>query len=186
MQYKTFCLTQEQKELAEKNYALVWAFLTRNHLDPSEYHGSACLGLCRAAANYDEDKCDCFSTFAYRCMGSQAHKHAMYLQRKIRSGEKYNLSLDAESDGDQSLLDLVEAPAPDLCDHANLRAALEALQKKNAVWYEIFVKNASGYSLADIARDLGTSNQNVQQKRAAAIRFLKKKLEENDERRKAE
>ncbi len=64
-------LTSAQKELVEKNHSLIYSFLHRHNLPIDEFYDAAAIGLCNAAAKYDENSGYSFSTFAYAVIYNQ-------------------------------------------------------------------------------------------------------------------
>lgn len=65
-------LTEEQKELAEKNHNLIYDFAhKRNILNVDDWYGILATALCKAARGYDESKGCAFSTFVFKCMNNE-------------------------------------------------------------------------------------------------------------------
>lgn len=75
-------LSNEQKNLVEENYNLIYKYANDHKLDMEEFSGLLSIGLCKAALNYDSDKTK-FSTFAYRCMGNEVSNYL----RKVNAGK---------------------------------------------------------------------------------------------------
>lgn len=83
-------LTEEQKELVEKNHNLIYDFAHRkNILNIDDWYGTLAVALCKAAKGYNESKGYSFTTFANKCMdntlkdmfkqyGSSIDKDALY------------------------------------------------------------------------------------------------------------
>lgn len=49
-------LSNEQKNLVEENYNLIYKYAKDHKLDIEEFSGLLSIGLCKAALNYDSDK----------------------------------------------------------------------------------------------------------------------------------
>ena len=77
-------LNEKQKKLVEENYNLIYKYAKDHKLDIEEFSGLLSIGLCKAALNYDSDKTK-FSTFAYRCMGSEVSNYL----RKINAAKHH-------------------------------------------------------------------------------------------------
>lgn len=74
-------LSNEQKNLVEENYNLIYKYAKDHKLDIEEFSGLLSIGLCKAALNYDSDKTK-FSTFAFR-LGNEVSNYL----RKINAGK---------------------------------------------------------------------------------------------------
>lgn len=69
-------LTDKQRKLVSENHNLIYSILKDRGLPAlrtdeifgEDWYGLAAIGLCKAAAIYDEKKGYAFSTIAYRCM----------------------------------------------------------------------------------------------------------------------
>ena len=61
-------MTDEQRKLVEENHNLIYAFLKRYNLSIEEWYGSAAIGLCKAAINYDPGRGWSFHSYAYERM----------------------------------------------------------------------------------------------------------------------
>lgn len=60
-------ITEEQKELVEKNHNLIYSFLQKQHLSVEDWYGLAAIGLCKAAITFNKE-ISSFSTYAFKCM----------------------------------------------------------------------------------------------------------------------
>lgn len=60
-------ITEEQKELVEKNHNLIYSFLQKQHLSVEDWYGLAAIGLCKAAITFNKE-ISSFPTYAYKCM----------------------------------------------------------------------------------------------------------------------
>lgn len=66
-------LTPEQVHLVEKNHNLIYSFMHKHNL-PEDMYSVAGIGLCNAAAAFDESRGIAFSSFAYACMYNECRK----------------------------------------------------------------------------------------------------------------
>lgn len=69
-------LTEEQRDFAEKNHALVLKYMNSRNLPiwdsdsftGEDWYGIICIAFCKAVATYRDDCGWSFSTYAYACM----------------------------------------------------------------------------------------------------------------------
>lgn len=70
-------LTPEQVHLVEKNHNLIYSFMHKHNL-PEDMYSVVGIGLCKAAASFDEGKGAAFSSFAYVCMYNECRRAWRY------------------------------------------------------------------------------------------------------------
>lgn len=84
--------SKEQEELVLKNQRLVYHFVNKLNVAPSEYEDMVSIGtigLIKAAATFDKDKKTKFSTYASRCINNELFMHLRKEKLHIK-----NISLD--------------------------------------------------------------------------------------------
>lgn len=87
-------LTEEQRELAEKNHDLIYGYAHKKNISIGEYYDVLAIGLCKAAKIYDESK-GRFSTLAYKCMENELNTYWKSLNKKSVIPSELVLSYDA-------------------------------------------------------------------------------------------
>lgn len=87
-------LTNEQRELVEKNHNLIYGFASKKNLNIDDCYDILAIGLCCAAKIFDESKGK-FSTVAYQCMQNELIKNWRYSQGKTKIPNNMILSYDA-------------------------------------------------------------------------------------------
>lgn len=60
-------LTNDERELVEKNHNLIYWYANSHNLDLNDYYDILAIALCKAAIGYDSSK-GAFSTYATRCL----------------------------------------------------------------------------------------------------------------------
>ncbi len=160
----TIPLTEEQKELVEKNHNLIYDFAyKRNILNVDDWYGILATGLCKAARYYDENKGCAFSTFAFRCMDSEL---CDVLRRYDLSVNKDTLSYDDE---------LFSKDFPDSRTWNGMQYAiiLDSLTKNlNVKEAQVLSMIVDGDTQNEIAEKMGCKQQNI----SYYIKQIKKKI----------
>lgn len=149
-------LTLEQQKMVKENHNLIYAFLNKYKLS-IDYYGSAALGLCKAAMNYDSSFGTAFSTYAFVAMYRQ-----YIADRKNEVKYEYSISLDelyTDSDGRSVKIDI-----PDEIAHLNLEASgrlMWIIESLPLFDLKIVLYKLKGRTLRYIANILGCSRQGV-------------------------
>lgn len=86
-------LTEEQRELAEKNHDLIYGYAHKKNISIDELYGVLAIGLCKAAKIYDESK-GRFSTLAYKCMENELNTYWKSLNKKSVVPNDLTISYD--------------------------------------------------------------------------------------------
>lgn len=157
-------LTEEQKELVEKNHNLIYDFAhKRNILNVDDYYGILAVGLCKAAKSYDESRGYAFSTLAFKCMDNELKD---VLRRYDLSVNKHTLSYDDES---------FPKDFPDSRTYRGMQYAimLDSLTMKlNSKEVKVLSMIADGDTQNEIAEKMGCKQQNI----SYYIKQIKKKI----------
>lgn len=67
-------LSPEQTRKVEENHNLIYSFLHKHNL-PEDMYSAAGIGLCKAAASFDENRGCAFSSYAYSCMYNECRRY---------------------------------------------------------------------------------------------------------------
>lgn len=165
-------LTQEQKELAEKNHNLIYGLAYKCGIDIEEFYGVLAIGLCKAAKHYDSNR-GAFSTFAYKTMYYEYIKEVQSISGK--SIPQYMIiPLDTEalwasqSDNSGDSMTLANI-VPDKNVHVEDDVLCEIQYEKfldslHGSDREIMEMLKNGLTKAEIANALHMSYQNVRSK----------------------
>lgn len=91
MASSNYVLTEDQKKLVEDYYYLVqytiYTYFGSNYARDEDILQIGALGLCDAAAHYDESRGIQFSTYATRCIGNRVSQFHLHKNRKKRYSE---------------------------------------------------------------------------------------------------
>lgn len=103
-------LNDAQRKLVEDNHNLIYSFLNSRHLSldaTEDWYGTAAIGLCKAALNFDESRGAKFATLAYICMDNEVRM----VMRNNRKCIVPDCSLEyeyGEGSGVMSLADIIQ------------------------------------------------------------------------------
>ena len=104
MEKKT--LNNQQRQLVEDNYGLIYAYMSSHHLqenDVEDWFGTCAIGLCQAALAYDEDRNVKFTTLAYTCIENEVNK----VFQKKRLENVISLDLESSSEEGSNLYNII-------------------------------------------------------------------------------
>lgn len=158
-------MTDDQKKLVEDNHLLIYKVINDMKLSTECNYGLAAIGLCKAAINYNPEKCS-FSTFAYKCIKNEImcdyrsrNKPKRALNENLIS---YDVPILSQDGGEKiSLLDQIESDVS-VEDEAICAVLynkmLEQLEERDRKILLLFQK---GLKQADIAKIIGISQANV-------------------------
>ena len=110
-------LTDTERDFAEKNYKLIYAYLVRRKLNPEDWYGICALAYIKAIKLFDCDR-GSFSSFAYLVMDSEV-KHTCKSADAQKRTKFYTTSLDvpvprSENKETFSLLEIIPDEKNDL------------------------------------------------------------------------
>lgn len=153
-------MTPEQAELVEKNFKLVYKFLSKfkdNKEDRDDLLSDASLGLCKAAMSFDPGKGCTFSTYAYVCMMNACRGGRRDRRRQTALDP---ISLDGEVNVDDDTGIRIEnlAGVEDDTSAIEISADIEQfLDTMSTFDLRILSLLMQGSKQAEIAKDLGCS-----------------------------
>lgn len=157
-------LTDAERDFAEKNYKLIYAYLVRRRLNPEDWYGICALAYIKAIKLYNPQK-GSFSTFAYLVMSSEInHTHRIMNAQKRTKCCAQSLNIPVKQSEDEetfSLLDLISNPA-DPMTAADTKIALEKILSglKESDRY-IVLAAMHGAPEKDIAAKLGNISRSA-------------------------
>lgn len=125
-------LSYEQKELAEKNHSLIYAFAKQNNVDIDEHYGALAEALCKAARSYDKNKGK-FSTLAYTCMRNEINMHHRKSNNDIECERIDEGKFDIESIYDDQETNMIAREFEkvlNLLERRTLKLLIEGLTQK--------------------------------------------------------
>jgi RNA polymerase sigma factor (sigma-70 family) len=157
-------LTEEQKELVEKNHNLIYDFAhKRNILNIDDWYGILATALCKAAKGYDESKGYAFTTFTFRCMDNE-------LNDVLR---KYNSSINKDAlyyDDDSFQEEFIDSRQHKAMQYdIMLNSLINRLNDNEA---KTILMVADGFTQSEIAENIGCKQQNI----SHYIKQIKKKI----------
>ena len=172
-------MTDQQKELAEKNMRLVYAILRRDFpklAKPGEIEDWAQVGfegLCKAAIGYDESRGTAFSTFAGIVITNEILQNLRYLSRPMRKEDPYTLRLDADVNDEYgiSATELTPDRSQDVETSVACRDALRQL--RGMAKPELIAAACGRMKQTEAGKALGISQPQVSRK-IAKIRMIMK------------
>ncbi len=88
------CMTEEQREIVEKNHSLIYYFLSKNNYDKEEFYDIAAIALCNAVMKYNKTQNISFSTYAYSCMHNACANEIRHQKTNGNIINRIKLSLD--------------------------------------------------------------------------------------------
>lgn len=160
-------LAKEQRELAENNYSLVYFFLNKHGIPIEEYHGAACVGLCKAAERFDAER-GAFSTYAMWCIKNEVY-HQMRTERKLVTA----VSMDAEMTEDGfSLVDIIEDKMNTADCSTMMSCIMEEIDRLRPSERRAILMSMNGAKQRHIGAELGVSQVRVSRLLGSARRKL--------------
>ena len=160
-------LTDEQRELAEKNHNLIYKFAYKRNILIDEYYGILATGLCNAAKIYDSNKGE-FSTIAFRCMENELYMFWRSLQKKSCIPNELVYSIDSEEKSFKEPFDFCHF---DKLEYDIMIEELKDILNDNEM--KIIKMLLDGEIQSEIAEKMGCKRQNV----GYYIKQIKKKIE---------
>lgn len=179
MEFRDYCLTDEQRKLAEENISLVKFAINKYICSmPFEYDDMISIGyigLCKAAAGFNATKNHTFSTYATKVICRTIWREVQYFTRQKRGGLEVPMSLNLSSryDEDEELIDVLVDKNTDVEFDAINNAICADLW--NMVPTYVGMEN-NGMTGKEYAKMLGVSNTTITERRkrefAAAREYL--------------
>ena len=154
----SFPLTDAQRALVEQYLPLVTRVMKECIHGPTGIYDwddlfqYGCIGLCNAAATYDESRNVLLETYAYTLIRNEIFKALEYATRR----KKREFFLDMETLSREATL--ISEPDADL--YALLDAAIGNVSGVTAKGIEAIRLQAQGYSCAEIGRRFGGASDN--------------------------
>lgn len=166
-------ITEEQKELVEKNHNLIYSFLQKQHLSIEDWYGLAAIGLCKAAITFNKEMSS-FSTCAYKCMFTHIYseKRKELQARTIPSNQiLYYQTETSDNNGNKSNI-MNYIPSKENVEETVLSDIIfdEYNKLLNDRDKKIFILFKNGYTQREISKIVGCSQPQVSR--------VKKKLKE--------
>lgn len=166
-------ITEEQKELVEKNHNLIYSFLQKQHLSIEDWYGLAAIGLCKTAITFNKEMSS-FSTYAYKCMFTHIYseKRKELQARTIPSNQiLYYQTETSDNNGNKSNI-MNYIPSKENVEETVLSDIIfdEYNKLLNDRDKKIFILFKNGYTQREISKIVGYSQPQVSR--------VKKKLKE--------
>lgn len=162
-------LTDEQRKLAEENMDLVRYVISRyigkKLVHDEDLVSTGYIGLCNAAAAYDEKKDLRFSTFAVKCIFNEICQATRYHNafRRTAQNEAYSLNRQIETTSGEvvEMIDLIVDPKQD-----TERTALNNIMCESVASYipTCIEKERGNYTYEELAKLRGVSRSRAHQK----------------------
>ena len=157
-------LNDAQRKLVEDNLKLCHFMLHKMGIRGKYYEDCfqiACIGLCKAAANYQEEKSK-FSSYATICIRNAL---AQEWQKEKRWEKANAVSLNSPvkiTDGEVELLDLLPSlrTASESVAQQEIWRAVETLPPR---WRDVVILSAQGMTQQEIGDRLGVTRQAITQ-----------------------
>ncbi|WP_298075204.1 hypothetical protein [uncultured Bacteroides sp.] len=142
-------LTDEQRQFAADNHALIYSFLNEEGLDEREYYDIAALGYVSAVRRYlmrSELRRYAFSTVAWKSMRRSITAFYKAESRRVKAEQSY----------------LESSALEDPMEEMEARLILHDLASvAHRAQYELAILRLQGYSIADVAKKQGISPKKV-------------------------
>ena len=174
-----YILNEDQRKLAEQNlklvpYALGKLFCTGKISD--DLMSVGCIGLCRAAANYDPSKQAVFSTYAVTCIIREVAKELHLAKAKCRWNGVPCLSLNRRAGNDtdsDELIDLLIDQSVDVESEALNRVLCDSVMVDIPTIAHLVAHDLTLRELGEIKH---VSKQRIGQLKIAEAKIAKRKL----------
>ena len=179
-------LTEEQKEFASENHALIYKFMHSHHLMEGDYdhttdwYGICSIGFCKAVSTYNPEGNAQFSSYAYACMENELKMHFRHMGAKKIIHEKLKVSFERgillEDSNEQSLENLIgEEKSADFEDDVifriRLQRSLETLSPRDR---KIIYLLMEGQGVKKTAKQTETSVRDVMKLKTKFQKIWKK------------
>ena len=156
-------LTKEQRELAENNHNLIYAYLHKKHLPIEEWYGVAAIGLTEAARDYDKKRGVPFASYAFRVMGNHIKDKFDYAKAQKRDEDGRKLSLDTvvvEEEGNTYMEFLVASDSTEdiVFTKLNFENLINALTGKTR---RVLILALLGYSTTETSKEMNCTERTV-------------------------
>ena len=137
-------LTEQQKELVEKNHNLIYWVLNKYNLEMSEYYDLLAIELCHTIMKYDSKKGSLSNYYKMRCDSLLKREYAKQSANKNSNNGLYPLT--DYNDG---------------ADELNVEDIVELEDMFNGEYGEILRMKAHGYNQSEIAEHFGCTQSYV-------------------------
>lgn len=161
-------LTDNQRELAEKNHNLIYKFAYKRNILIDEYYGVLAEGLCKAAKIYDSSKAN-FATLAFRCMENELCMYWRSLQKKSLIPNEIMCSIDSD---EKSFKEPFDSRTFDKLEYDIMMEEFKDILNDNEIM--IIKMIADGETHNEIAEKMGCKRQNI----GYYMKQIKKKLQD--------
>lgn len=104
---KLFELTDEERNIAEENYGLIYSFLHNHNLDIDSYYGIVAIGYCKGIHTYNKHENIKLSTYLNMCMNNEYLQNVRSENAQKRCHDKDCISLNAPISNDEIDGDMV-------------------------------------------------------------------------------
>ncbi len=175
-------MTKEQRQMAEKNHNLIYAFLRLKKLSTEDWYDIAAIGLCKAALNYKPDKGCGFSHYAYSVMTNEVRTEMRKYNALVRKDKDilyYDDFIKYDNCENEKIifLNTIEDIRKNTEDEAIVNIMYSKLKKYlenigDKKYYDILKLLSLGYSQSKIANVIGCSQPQV----SIIIKMLKEQF----------
>lgn len=162
-------LTDEQKKLAGDNINLVYStiakYLGKTLVQYEDIVSNGYLGLCMAAATYDDSRGIAFSTFATKCIFNEICKGTLAANRQKRKAQREAVQLSYAIMGDDGFCDeMVNLIVDERADTAGDAIDNVLIDSIRSIAPTLVMKEETGMTFDELGKQLGISKQRACQK----------------------
>lgn len=168
-------ITEEQKELVEKNHNLIYSFLQKQHLSVEDWYGLAAIGLCKAAITFNKE-ISSFSTYAFKCMFTHVYseKRKELQARTIPSNQivYYQTQINDDNGNETNFMNYI--PSKENVEDTVLSSVIFDEYNKLLTDRDkkIFTLFRDGYTQKEISKIVGCSQPQVSRVKKKLVEYL--------------
>ncbi len=145
-------LSANERRFAEENHNLIYSFLHQHEYSIEDFYSIAVFGYLKAVQTYHRTNIRenySFACIAYSSMKTEIKDHFKAESRQKRKSEENLVSMDAENDGNENLMEMIgDGSAEDAAlGKYNMLALLEELSDQQK---EIILMRMQGFSNMEI------------------------------------
>lgn len=169
-------ITEEQKELVEKNHNLIYSFLQKHHLSVEDWYGLAAIGLCKAAITFNKEVSS-FTTYAYKCMFTHVYseKRKELQARTIPSNQimYYQTQINDDNGNETNFMNYI--PSKENVEDTVLSSVIFDEYNKLLTDRDkkIFALFRDGYKQREISKIVGCSQPQVSRVKKKLTEYLR-------------
>lgn len=168
-------ITEEQKELVEKNHNLIYSFLQKQHLSVEDWYGLAAIELCKAAITFNKE-ISSFSTYAFKCMFTHVYseKRKELQARTIPSNQivYYQTQINDDNGNETNFMNYI--PSKENVEDTVLSSVIFDEYNKLLTDRDkkIFTLFRDGYTQKEISKIVGCSQPQVSRVKKKLVEYL--------------